>query len=154
MVEIEIARERTQLRRLGNPAERIFRSNLCQLQRGFHHAVETLAGKVAGVGAGSALPEENAHADGLRAGLFQSFDLAEANQGGEFVAFANHAFGGSGAAVHGAAHDVLGEIAQVNFELGTSSFDLSGSHKKILDYRSTEDADDRERTKNFSTSGR
>src|SRR5712672_3206374 len=132
MVEIEIARERAQLRSLGNPAERIFRGNLCQLQRGFHHAVETLAGKVAGVGAGSALPEENAHADGLRAGLSQSFDLAEANQGGEFVALANHAFGGSGATVHGAAHDVLGEIAQVSFDFWTSSFDLSGRHKKFF----------------------
>ncbi len=131
MVEIEIARERAKLRSLGNPAERIFRGNLCQLQRGFHHALETLAGKVAGVGAGSALPEENPHPDGLRARLFQSFDLAEANQGGEFVAFANHAFGGSGAAVHGAAHDVLGEIAQVSFNFGTSSFNLSGSHMTI-----------------------
>src|SRR5260370_39525598 len=145
MVEIEIARERAQLRSLGNPAERIFRGNLCQLQRGFHHALETLAGKVAGVGAGSALPEENAHPDGVRAGLFQRFDLAEANQGGELVAFANHAFGGSGAAVHGAAPDVLGEIAPVNFEVGTSSFDLSGSHKKILDYGCIEDDDDSEK---------
>src|SRR5260370_41854271 len=136
MIEFEIARDRDQLRSFGIPAERIFRGNLCQLQCGFHHALETLAGKVAGVGAGSALPEENPHPDGLRAGLFQSFDLAEANQGGEFVTFANHAFGGSGAAVHGAAHDVLSEIAQANFEVGTSSFDLRGSRKKLLDYAS------------------
>ncbi len=63
-VEIEIAGERAQLRRFGKSGKRIFRGDLRQLQRGLHHAVETLAGKVAGVGAGGALALEYPHANG------------------------------------------------------------------------------------------
>ena len=60
----------------------------------------------------------------LRAGFFQGFDLAEADEGGEFVAFADHAFGGSGAAGHGAADDVLGEVFQVSCYFRFFSFEL------------------------------
>ena len=58
---------------------------------------------------------KHAHADGARAGFFQCFDLAQANQRGEFVAFADYAFGGGGASGHGAADDVLGELREDQF---------------------------------------
>ena len=58
----------------------------------------------------------------LRAGFFQGFDLAEAHERGEFVAFADHAFGGSRAAGHGAADDVLGKLRLRS----VSSFGVSG----------------------------
>ena len=99
----------------GIPPKRIFRRDLRKLQRGLHHAVEALRGEIAGVGAGRALAIKHAHADGSRSGFFQRFDLAEAHQRGEFIAFADYAFGGGGAAIHGAADDVLGEIAEVSF---------------------------------------
>ena len=67
-------------------------------------------------------PLEDADADGSRSGFFERFDLAEADERGEFIAFADYAFGGGGAAVHGAADDVLGEFAKVSFEFRVSSF--------------------------------
>ena len=115
VIEIEIAGERAELRRLRNSAERIFGSDLRKLQRRLHHAVEAGGREVAGVGAGGALAVEDADADGSRSGFFQGFDLAEAHESGEFVAFADYAFGGGCAAVHGAADDVLGEGAEVSF---------------------------------------
>jgi len=67
--------------------------------------------------AGGALSIEDADADGFRSRFLQGFDLAEANQGREFVAFADDALGGSRAAGHGAADDLLGERFQVSFGL-------------------------------------
>ena len=94
------------------------------VERGLHHAVEPCARKIAGVSAGRALPKEHAHADRLRAGLFQGFDLAEAHERGEFVALAHDAFGSGRAAGHGAADDVLGDLAEIGFEFRVSSFEL------------------------------
>ncbi len=91
----------------------IFASSKSRLE----HAIETVAREVAGVGAGRALAEKNAHADGSRAGFFQRFDLAEAHECGEFVAFADDAFGGGCAAFHGMRDDVLREGAEVGGEL-------------------------------------
>ena len=131
-VEIEIARERAELRGLGNAAEGIFRGDFGQLQRGLQHAVESFAGEVAGIRAGGTLAVKDAHADGARAGFFQRFDLAEADERGEFVAFADYAFGGGGAAGHGAADDVLREFAKISFQFLVSSFQLSLRHKKFI----------------------
>ena len=103
VIESEIAGKLAELRGFGNSAERIFGSDFREFECGLHHAVEAFAREVTGIGAGSALPEEHAHADGFRAGFFQRLDLAEANQRGEFVAFADDAFGGGGAAGHGTA---------------------------------------------------
>ena len=116
MIEVEIAGDLAELLGRGNAAERIFRRDLRQLQRGLHHAVEAGAGKIARVGAGRALSEEHAHADRLRAGLFQGLDLPEADEGGELIAFADDAFGGGGAAGHGAADYVLRNFAEVGFD--------------------------------------
>ena len=110
------------MRGFGNSAEGIFRSDLREFERGLDHAVEAGAGEVAGVGAGGALAEEDADADGARAGFFQGFDLAEADERGEFVAFADYAFGGGGAAGHGAADDVRGELAKIGFLFRVSGF--------------------------------
>src|SRR5208283_5390502 len=109
VVEIEIARELTELRGFGNSPEGVFGRDFRQFQRGLYHAVETFAREIARVGAGSALSEEDAHADGFRSRFLQGFDLAKANQGGEFVAFTDDAFGGGGATFHRAADDVLCE---------------------------------------------
>ncbi len=92
------------------PREGIFGRDLRQLQRGLQHAVEAVAREVAGISAGRALAVKYAHADGSRAGFFQRLDLAQADERGEFVAFADYALGGGRAAGHGAADDVLREI--------------------------------------------
>ena len=125
VIEIEVAGNRTELRRLGDAAKRIFRGDFRQFQRRLHHAVEACAGKIAGVGAGRALSEEHAHANRLRSGFFQSLDLAETYQRGEFIAFADHAFGGGGATGHGAADDILRDFAEIGFSFRASSFELS-----------------------------
>ena len=67
-------------------------------------------------------PKKHAHANGSRAGFFQGFDLAQANQGGEFIAFADDAFGGGGAAGHGAADDVLGKLREDQFPVSGFGF--------------------------------
>src|SRR5579863_9615591 len=108
VIEVEIARELAQLRCVGNAAERVFRSDLRKLECGLHHTIEAGWGEIAGVGAGGTLPSEDSYADGARSGFFEGFDLAEADEGGEFIAFAGYALGSGGAAVHGAADDVLG----------------------------------------------
>ncbi len=86
--------------------------------------------------AGGALSVEDAHADGLGARFFQGFDLAEPHERREFVAFANHALGGSRATRHGAADDIVGEGFQVSFGL---SFENCFRHKaKSFHHRDTE----------------
>ena len=54
--------------------------------------------KIAGPGAGRALADEDAYAERFAAGFLEGFDFAEANDGGEFLAVANDALGGGGAA--------------------------------------------------------
>ena len=106
VVEIEIAGELAELVGCGNAAEGIFGCDLRQRQRRGDHAVEAGSGEVGGVGRGGALSEEDADADGFGAGFFQGLDLAEADERGEFIAFADDAFGGGGASGHGAADDI------------------------------------------------
>ena len=66
--------------------------------------------EVRGRGAGGALAfggrDVDAEADGSGAGFLQCFDLAEANLGGELVAFVEDGFGVGGAGADGAADDV------------------------------------------------
>jgi hypothetical protein len=62
-------------------------------------------------------------------------DLAEANERGEFIAFADDALGGGGAASHGAADDILRDFAEVSFGFRSSSYDLSRRHKISLPQR-------------------
>ena len=59
---------------------------------------------------------KHAHADGPGAGFFQRFHLAQADERGEFVAFADYAFGGGRASGHGAADDVLREFSKISFQ--------------------------------------
>ena len=47
--------------------------------------------------------QEDAQADGARAGLLQGFDLAEANECGELVAFVDDGFGVGGSGFEGLA---------------------------------------------------
>jgi len=108
VVKVEIAFERAELRRVGNPPEWIFGCDLGKLKGGLDHAVKAGGGEIAGMGAGCALSIEDSHADRSRSGFLQRFDLAQADQCREFVAFADYAFGGGCAAAHGAADDVLG----------------------------------------------
>ena len=81
-----------------------------------------IGGEIAGVGAGGALPEEDAHADGARAGLFQGFDLAEAHDGRKFIAFADYALGRRRAALHGAADNVGGDFFEIGCEFCFAGF--------------------------------
>ena len=113
VVEIEIALKLAELIGGGDSTEGIFGGDLRQFESGVHHAVEAGFGEIAGVGAGGALSEEDADSDGLGAGFFQGLGLAEADERGEFVAFADDAFGGGGASGHGAADDVGGDFAEV-----------------------------------------
>jgi hypothetical protein len=63
-----------------------------------------------------------AYADGTRARFFERFDLAEAYEGGEFVALADYAFGGSRASGHGSADNVLRYFAKIGFQFRVSGF--------------------------------
>ena len=121
VIEIEVGGELAELGGLGDASEGIFGGDLGKLESGVHHAVEAGRRKVTGEGAGGALAAEDADSDGAGAGFFQGLDLAEADERGEFIAFADDAFGGSGASVHGLADDVLGEGAEVGFECGVAS---------------------------------
>src|SRR5713226_7449218 len=116
-VEIEVSRQRSKLRRIGNSAEWIFRSDLRQLQSRFQHAVEAGSGEITGMSIGGPLPTENAHADGLRPGFFEGLYLAQADERREFIAFANDALSGGGSARHGAGNEILREFFQVSFGL-------------------------------------
>ena len=111
VIEIEIAGELAELVGRRNSAKRIFGGDLGEFERRLHHAVEAFAGEVGGVSRGGALSEEDADSDRFRAGFFQGLDLAKANESGEFVAFADDAFGGGGSAGHGASDDVLGDFS-------------------------------------------
>ena len=124
MIKVEIALERTELTDFGNASEGIFRSNLRQLQCRLQHAVEARARKVTGVGAGSALAEEHAHANGPRPGFFQSLHLAKANDRRELVALTDNGFRRGGATSHRSPNHVLCKLFQIGFEFGVSSFEL------------------------------
>ena len=73
---------------------------------------------------------KDAHADGAGAGFFQRLDLAQADQRGKFIAFADDAFGGGGASGHGPADDVLGYFSKISFQFLVSGFQCFW-HKKI-----------------------
>src|SRR5271156_6193656 len=64
VVEIEVGGELAELGSFGDAAERIFGGDLREFQSGLDHAVETVTGEVAGVGAGGALAIEYTHANG------------------------------------------------------------------------------------------
>ncbi len=130
-VKIEIARQRAKLRGLRDAAERIFRRDLGQLQRGLQHAVEGFAGEVARISAGGTLAVKNPHADGARAGFFERFDLAQAHERGKFVALADYAFGGGGASGHGSADDVLRNFSKISFQFLVLGSQFSLRHRKI-----------------------
>ena len=85
------------------------------------------AGEIAGMSAGGALSEEHAHADGTRAGFLQRLDLAEADEGGEFVAFADDAFGGGGATCMARRTRSCGEV--FSFSFGFEFREVVSSHK-------------------------
>ena len=117
-----VAGKRAEVRWVGKSGERIFGSNLRKLQSGLQHAVEAVAGKIAGMGAGGSLAVKHPHADSPRAGFFQGFHLAETDQRGKLISFPHDTFRGSGAARHGAADDVQSNLAQVGFEFLISGF--------------------------------
>ncbi len=113
VVEAEIAFELAQLRRLGNSGEGVFAGDLRQRQRRVDQLLHAFGSQVAGVGAGGALSEEDAHADALRAGLFQRLDFAEPDDGGELAAIHGDGFGGGGSALHGAPDHVGRNFLQI-----------------------------------------
>ncbi len=125
VIEGEVPLKLAELIGGGDTAEGIFGGDLGEFERGVHHAVEAGFGEIAGVGAGGALSEEDADSDGFGAGFFQSLGLAEADEGGEFVTFADDAFGGGGTSGHGAADDVGGDFAKVGGQFGGASFEFS-----------------------------
>jgi hypothetical protein len=65
-------------------------------------------------GAGGAVGDEDAQADGARAGLLERFDLAEADAGGELVALIDDGLGVRGAGLEGAGEDIGGEPFEVS----------------------------------------
>ena len=70
VIKMEVARKRSELAGLGNARVRIFGTDLRQFERRLQHALDTGGGKIAGIGAGRALSEKDAHTDGARARLF------------------------------------------------------------------------------------
>ena len=103
VIEVEIAGEGAELLGLGNAREWDLRE--VTFASSSAESIMLLARprrKIAGPGAGRALADEDAYAERLAAGFLQGLDLAQANHGGEFRAVANDAFGGRGAALHGA----------------------------------------------------
>src|SRR5262249_28514627 len=103
----------TELRRLWDAGEGIFTGDLGERKRRVHESTDAVGGEVAGVGAGGALSEEDAHADGLGAGFLQRFAFAESNYGGELAAVHGNSFGFGCPILNGAAHDVRGNFRQV-----------------------------------------
>ena len=69
--------------------------------------------EVAGIGAGSALSEEDANADGLGAGFLQRLHFAQTNNRGEFAAVHGDGLGSGGSALHGATNNVGGDFRQI-----------------------------------------
>ncbi len=60
------------------------------------------------------LSDKDAEADGAGAGFFEGFDLAEADHGGELVAFVEDDFSVGGSGFEGAGEDVGGDGFQVD----------------------------------------
>ena len=57
------------------------------------------------------VPMKDAEADGAGAGFFEGFDLAEADERGELVAFVEDGFGVGGSGFEGAGEDVVGDFS-------------------------------------------
>ena len=82
------------------------------------------------------MSKENAHADRARAGFFEGFDLAEADDRGKFIALADYAFGGCSATIRCAADHVEGERFKIGRYLRT--FESSRHFKFSFHHRGTE----------------
>ena len=65
---------------------------------------------------------KDADADRAGAGFFQRFYLAQADEGGEFVAFADYAFCCRGAPGHGSADYILSYFPEISFQFLVSGF--------------------------------
>ena len=102
VIEIEIAGERSEFVGFRYAGVRVFGSDFRQFERRLQHSFDASRRKIARVRGRRAFSEEDAHADGSRSCFFQRFDLSEADDGGEFIALADDALGGRGAALHGA----------------------------------------------------
>src|SRR5262249_24516999 len=70
--------------------------------------------KIARIGRGRTLPEEDAQSDGLRAGLLQVLHIALADEGGEFGTIADDDFRGGRAALHRLLHHIDGDLLEVS----------------------------------------
>ncbi len=114
MIHLKIAFQLAQLRRLGYAGEGIFAGDPGQRQRRIHQLANTLGTEIARVGAGGALSKEDAHADSFGAGFLQRFDLAQADDGGEFATVHGNGLGGGSAPLHGTTDDVGGNFLQVS----------------------------------------
>src|SRR6185437_12930593 len=90
---------------------------------------DAFGGEVGGGGRGGALAlggrDVHPEADGAGARLLEGFDLAEANLGGELVAFVEDGFGVSGAGLDSSADDVRGELEEVGGGEGFSGQSVS-----------------------------
>src|ERR1019366_10100713 len=58
VIEMEVSGKRTEFAGFGNSGVGVFRTDLREFQRGLQHALDAGGGKIAGVGAGGALPKE------------------------------------------------------------------------------------------------
>ena len=92
---------------------------------------DAFGAQVAGRGAGGALTEEDAKADSAGSGFLEGVDLAEANDGGKFVALANDDFGVGGSGAHSFGDDVGGELVQV-LRVDRCGFGITGPHEPTL----------------------
>src|SRR5208282_5559335 len=93
VIKLEVAGKGSELASFGNSGVRVLGTDLREFERRLQHALDAGGRKVAGMGAGGALSEENADANSARARLFQRFNLAQAYHSRKFVAFARDAFG-------------------------------------------------------------
>jgi hypothetical protein len=125
VVEVEMLRLRIVLAegfRFGQAGEGIFAGDAGEGDGARDETVDRVGGKVGGVGRGGLLGfsggDKDAEADGAGAGFLERLDVAEANLGGELVAFVDDRFGVSGAGLEGAGEDVGGELLEVGGGFG------------------------------------
>lgn len=102
---------------LGQAGEGILAGDADEGDGSGDEAVDGFGGEVGGTGAGGALcgsgGDEDAEADGAGAGFFESFDVAETDLGGEFVALVDDGLGVGRSGFEGSGEDVGGELLQV-----------------------------------------
>ena len=77
------------------------------------HSVEKSEEEVLAVRCAFPECDEDAQADGAGAGFLQGFDLAEADERGELVAFVDDGFGVGGSGFEGVGEDVGGELLEI-----------------------------------------